>query len=400
MEKIIKKVKMPLSENASLAMKILKKRGYEAYVVGGCVRDFLMGKEPHDFDMTTNALPEEIMDAFRGYTLITSGMKHGTVAVMINKEKIEITTYRIDGEYSDNRHPESVTFSSCLRDDTLRRDFTMNALAYSDDEGIVDFNGGIADIDNKIIRAVGYPQKRFEEDALRIMRAVRFSCTLGFEIEENTEKKAQEGSNLLKNISAERICEELDKLLSGFFAGDCLNKNMAVFSAIIPEIFPLSESKIKALNSDYVNLVVSYAILFRGLDVETASKKCNFLKFSNDRKKKVLALLSFDSVPETKIETKLFLKSFGLESAQDFFAYNSAYGLNVEKVKEYVNEIAENKECYSLKQLAINGSDLISLGIADGEKIGKMLSEILMKVISGDLDNVKEVLLAHVIKNL
>ena len=396
MEKIIKKVQMPLSENVLSAMEILKKRGFEAYVVGGCVRDFLMGKKPHDFDMTTNALPEEIIEAFDGYTLITAGVKHGTVAVMINKEKIEITTYRIDGEYNDNRHPDSVTFSSFLRDDTLRRDFTMNALAYSDSEGIVDFNGGISDISDKIIRAVGEPQKRFEEDALRIMRAIRFSCTLGFEIEEKTARKAYECSKLLKNISAERICEEMDKLLTGFLAGDCINKNNTVFSVIIPEVFPMSETKIRALNSKYVNPVVSYAMLFDGLDSETATKLCCFLKFSNERKKKVLALLSCENIPKTKIETKMYLKTFGVETAQDFLTYKSAYGFDVTKAEKCVQEIVGNNECYSLKQLAISGSDLISLGITNGEKIGKILSDTLLKVIGGELENKKESLIKYV----
>ena len=400
MEKVVKKIKMPLSENVLTAMKILKKHGFEAYVVGGCVRDFLMGKEPHDFDMTTNALPEEIMAAFDGYTLITAGIKHGTVAVMINKEKIEITTYRIDGEYTDNRHPEKVTFSACLRDDTLRRDFTMNALAYSEEEGIVDYNGGIADVNNKLVRAVGEPIKRFEEDALRIMRAIRFSCVLGFEIEENTAREAQECSKLLKNISAERICEEMDKFLSGIRAGDCLNKFQSVFCEIVPDLFPLSESKINALNAQYVNSVVSYAILFRGIEIETVAKICRFLKFSNERKNKVLAILSCDAIPETNVEAKSLLQSLGPETIKDFIAYNSAYGFDMEKIEKYVEQILENGECYSLKQLAINGRDLLSLGISDGARIGNILSCVLLKVVCEELENDKEILINYVRNSL
>ena len=204
-----------IPQQVRLALSMMEQAGFEAYIVGGCVRDHLLGRTPHDFDITTSALPEETQKVFSGFKCIDVGIQHGTVAVIIDKMQLEITTYRIDGEYSDKRHPESVTFSSDLKDDLSRRDFTVNALACSKDGEIVDCFEGREDLEKKVIRCVGKAEKRFDEDALRIMRAVRFASQLGFTIESQTEEQVFSLKDTLKMISAERLRAELDKLICG-----------------------------------------------------------------------------------------------------------------------------------------------------------------------------------------
>lgn len=387
--------KMPLPNSVKKAIDILENNDFEAYVVGGCVRDFVMGKMPHDFDMTTNATPAQMLNIFSGYTTIDAGVKHGTVAVMIDSEKIEITTYRIDGEYNDARHPVSVVFSSNLRDDTLRRDFTVNAMAYSEKNGIVDFNGGLCDIENKIIRAVGEPEKRFEEDALRILRAVRFSSVLGFDIEGKTLLAAKKHAGLLKKISAERICEELDKFLAGNNVGFLLDNFAEIFAVVLPEIYPLSQEKRKALDFEFENLFVSYAMLLEGLQHNTVKKICERLKFSNERKKRVLAILSVEKTPLSKLDVKLLLSLIGRECFEDFLKFQKAHSIDVTRAEKFLSEIEEKDECYSLKGLAVDGKDLISIGVTNGEKIGKSLAVLLDKVMREELENTKEALLSY-----
>ena len=196
-------------------LEVLESNGFEAYMAGGCIRDFIMNKVPHDFDIATNALPDETKKCFEGYRIITNGEKHGTIAVIADGNTVEITTYRIDGNYSDSRHPESVEFSGNLLEDLSRRDFTVNAMALDKSGRLVDPFDGVKDIERKIIRTVGNPSDRFEEDALRIMRALRFASQLGFEIESETSDRIHEKAELLKKISAERIRDEFLKLLCG-----------------------------------------------------------------------------------------------------------------------------------------------------------------------------------------
>ena len=224
-----KKLNMPLPPEVTEIIERLENHGYEAYVVGGCVRDFVCKRKIHDYDITTSATPEETKNVFSDMRVIPTGERHGTVSVIFNdksiKEKqIEITTYRIDGEYTDSRHPTEVRFTRKLAEDLSRRDFTVNALAYNPRVGIVDIFGGIDDIKNKIIRAVGDAKKRFEEDALRILRALRFSSVLGFEIEKATSDALISHAHLLSHISAERIREEFSKLLLGENAVEVLQK--------------------------------------------------------------------------------------------------------------------------------------------------------------------------------
>ena len=228
-----------LPEQVRWALDCLERAGFEAYMVGGCVRDAVMGRIPSDYDITTSARPGEVMKVFDGEKVIETGLKHGTVTLLRRGMPLEITTYRVDGLYTDNRHPESVAFTSSIREDTARRDFTINSVAFSPVRGFADFYGGVKDIQVGIIRCVGDPEKRFREDALRIIRALRFAAVTGFEIEEATFKAACENSGLLRNISVERIREELVKLLCGQYAGRVLKKGVGIIGEVIPEVLPM-----------------------------------------------------------------------------------------------------------------------------------------------------------------
>ena len=229
-------IKLPT--NVLLAISMLEKAGYEAFAVGGAVRDSLLGKEASDFDITTSAFPHETKKVFEGFNVIETGIKHGTVTVIFDGEPLEITTYRIDGEYADNRHPSEVTFTKNVEDDLARRDFTINAMAFNPVRGLVDPFGGAEDLKNGIIRTVGDGEKRFSEDALRILRCIRFASVLGFNIEEKTAVNAKKMVSLLDNVSAERIFVELKKLICGKNAGRILLEFPEIITKIVPELQP------------------------------------------------------------------------------------------------------------------------------------------------------------------
>ncbi len=226
---------MFIPDNIRLILDMLNDAGFDAYVVGGCVRDALMGKQPHDFDITTSALPDEVKKVFSGFRVIETGLRHGTVTVLSSGDAVEITTFRVDGEYNDGRHPDSVEYSRCLEDDLMRRDFTVNAIAYNPVCGFVDVYGGENDINEQMLRCVGEPDKRFGEDALRIMRALRFSSVLGFDIHPETASSIHRNRHLLKKVSAERIFIELKQLLMGSNAVKVLLEFSDVICSIIPE---------------------------------------------------------------------------------------------------------------------------------------------------------------------
>ena len=232
------KYKITLPKQINKILEMIEKSGEEAYLIGGCVRDAFLGISPQDFDITTSATPEQIKEIFRGEKIIETGIKHGTVTVLYEGTTAEITTFRTEAGYSDGRRPDSVSFTSSLFDDTSRRDFTINAIAYNDNTGPVDFHGGIQDIKNKIIRCVGIPEKRFGEDALRILRAIRFASVLDFDIEKRTSDAIHSMSELLYKISAERIASEFSKLICGKAAKKILLEYSDVISVIIPELIP------------------------------------------------------------------------------------------------------------------------------------------------------------------
>ena len=434
--------------SALFALEKLTNSGFEAYLIGGSVRDFLMQMPLGDKDITTNATPEEVRGVFGRFRVIDTGIRHGTVTVLIDGEPIEITTYRCESAYSDNRRPDSVSFSKSFSDDVLRRDFTVNGIGVSKNGEIRDEVGGKLDIENKIIRAIGNPQERFSEDALRILRAVRFASVLGFEIEENTEKALIETKELLKNISAERKREELLKLINGKNAEEILLKYRDIIAVCIPEIecefdfeqhnrhhvFDVYTHSVKALSNAKYDTNVRMALLLHDIgkpktakfdekgemhfkchaaeSFEIADKILTDLRFSNAEKEEILTLIKYHDIPfmcedmknPSEKRIKRIVSKFGKDLSLklleirkcDNLAQNPEYFLGKEfysQCESLIFEIANGGECLTLKDLKINGNDLLNLGFS-GRKIGESLNLCLQKVLDGDLQNDKAELLA------
>jgi len=428
-----------IPEQVKTALKTLSDAGFEAYIVGGCVRDYLLGRIPNDYDITTNALPEQTRSLFGRYKCIDVGIQHGTVAVIIDKMQLEITTYRIDGEYSDKRHPESVTFSSDLKDDLSRRDFTVNALACDSSGCIVDCFDGRGDIERQIIRCVGEAEKRFDEDALRIMRAVRFASQLGFSIASETEKQIFALKDTLKMISAERLRAELDKLICGRSACDILTKYHEIPGVFIPEILKITEYD-RARSSDAWNrtaksvtaapkdIPVRLALLFHDIAVpeclttepdktgrftEHSEKGAQMagvilkrLKYDNKTLKAVTTLVKYHDVRMntrrdikhvmSEIGTELFFRLLDMQRALESAAAHS-FG-NLQYIQETADSIIDGNECLSVKELCIDGSSLMKAGFK-GSEIGNALNAVLNAVLDGELENSSDRLLEFAVKN-
>ena len=429
-----------ISISAQKAIRILEGSGYQAGLVGGCVRDMLMGKEPNDFDVTTNATPEEMKFVFRNERVIETGIKHGTLTVLFDNEPIEITTFRIDGEYKDNRHPENVTFSRNLIEDLKRRDFTVNALYYDLDEGIQDCFGGIDDLENKIIRAVGDPYKRFNEDALRILRAVRFSSTLGFEIEKETKRAMLACKHLLKNISAERIADEINKFVLGKNVKNALLENYEILGEICPEfvkmngfnqhnnwhIYDILEHTAVATESVPPILPLRLAMLFhdtgkvhtffrdeKGIghfyghgdkSAEIVKSYLHNYKYDNETQKEVYELVKHHDL-HTEADEVLIKKRLNRMGKERFLnlikiqrADNNAQNPELTKMEHFdilekmVDEIS-SQCCFTLSSLEINGSILMENGFEQGKIIGDILNILLTEVIENKLENEKNALL-------
>ncbi|MBR5320490.1 MAG: CCA tRNA nucleotidyltransferase [Clostridia bacterium] len=433
------------------AIEILKAKGFEAFLIGGSVRDFVMGLPIGDIDITTNATPEEVKQVFADFRVIETGIKHGTVTVLINNEPLEITTYRSEGTYSDNRHPDSVVFSTSLADDVVRRDFTMNGIAFDFDNGFCDLVGGLPDIKNKIIRCIGNAETRFNEDALRILRAMRFASVLGFEIETETKNAIHKCKDLLKNISAERIREEFTKLICGKKAYSVLQEFSDVICVFIPEIsncvgfeqknkhhcFDVYTHTLKAVEKSSQNSIIRLALFFHDIgkpsvahfdekgeqhyyshpkkSAEMTEKIMTRLRFDNDTKNKVVTLVKMHDSPITlndispdRKRVKKIMSQIGEDLIFDLIeikycdnsAQNPEYfrGENFYKeCREIVNEILSTNECFSIKHLAINGNDLIALGFK-GKKIGEALEKTLTAVIDGKVKNEKSELFEYIKK--
>lgn len=382
-----------LPSDTEYIIETLQKNGYEAYAVGGCVRDMLNGDTPHDFDITTSAEPEAVISLFK--KTVPTGIKHGTVTVIINGVPNEVTTYRTDGEYRDHRRPDSVIFVKSLREDLARRDFTVNAMAYNKRDGLKDFFGGKQDIQNRILRAVGEPERRFYEDALRILRLFRFSSVLGFNIEENTLKAALEYAPTLKSVSAERIYSELLKTLCG--------KNPAALKPLTD----IGGLRFSGLTSDpdygILPLLGSadtklFAFLYSGGADVTAA--LDFLRVPNKTKKAARDMLTLLNMPfpKTKPEIKEMLYLTSPVSVENYFDYKAAYGENCENARNMLSEIIENAEPYKISDLKIRGEDLKKLGIR-GRETGEMLEALRKYVIPDPTLNTKSRLLEE-IKNL
>ena len=362
----------------------LNKTGHEAYVVGGCVRDSIMGRQPNDWDVCTSASPQETKECFSNHQTIDIGMKHGTVGVIFQMKDsgcidcfdtyydvVEITTYRIDGEYKDSRHPDEVQFTKKIEEDLARRDFTMNAIAYNPADGYVDPYGGQEDIEREEIKTVGNPEQRFEEDALRIMRGLRFAAQLGFQIEETTAEAMQRLVDTVQKVSAERVQTELGKLVAGSFVDRVMAEHGGTLEIAVPGIRCVPVAHLPNIKT------VRLAKLF------PAEAEQHMRNLRMDRKTTAevaaLARLFAGKEPENKIAVKRCIRAEGLEIAT---LYMEALGR-----KKEIDEIVENNECCTVEQLDISGRDLIEMGIKDGREIGATLERMLDAVIEGRVEN-------------
>lgn len=454
---------MNLPENIKLALRILQENGFKAGVVGGCVRDFIMNNNPHDYDITTNAKPDEIKRIFNSFKIIdTNGEKHGTVVVLINKESVEITTFRVDGDYSDGRRPDMVNFTNSLEQDLLRRDFTMNALFY-DKTNIVDLFNGVNDIQNKIIRAVGNADERFKEDSLRILRALRFASKYGFIIEPETKKAMIKNKSLLKNVSVERISSEFSQILSGPYCVSILEEYVDIIIEFIPElkqmincpqhnkhhIYDVWNHTLKSISAlDSLDIFPEEILKFRLImlfhdigkpntlstdengwnhfykhptESENITKRIfERLKISNSVNskilKEVLILIKYHDIEVTNKKNKIIKAIITLdrniETFNDWIVVKQADSLaqNLIISKEHLEKLDMIKSSFlslkknnniivNLNQLNISGKDLINLGLK-GKDIGIMLNNLLHDVAFGNLLNEKEILKNSVIKRI
>lgn len=393
---------------------VIKEYGADAYVVGGCVRDSLMGRTPHDWDICTPALVCELLSMFeeKGYYVIPTGLKHGTITVHLNGNNYEITTFRKDGSSSDHRHPDNVEFTSDLELDLERRDFTINAMAYNPEIGLIDLFGGLDDIENKVIRCVEDPKDRFNEDALRLMRAIRFACQLGFSIHPSIgwEIGYTNICEDLKYVSAERINSEFCKMIVYDDFYKRLGWNIRLFKTIFPELEDLIDnhrndflSTVDALkNYKSKDLITRLAVFFSIFHFDKVELIMRRLKFDCDTIKKVKELVEFKYLScncNNFINDKSFIKSYlmciGVEQFERLMEINRSYGVKVNyySINNKLNEIISNKECYSIKELAVNGDDLIANGFAPGKDIGEVLMALLSFVIQDNDLNTKEQLL-------
>lgn len=367
---------LSIPENAALVIDRLKQNGYEAYIVGGCVRDSLLGLECSDFDITTSANPEKVIELFE--KTVPTGIKHGTVTVIIENEPIEVTTFRTEGAYNDSRHPENVEFVSDLKEDLSRRDFTVNAIAYNEKAGIIDLFGGVSDLENKILRAVGDPDKRFREDALRILRLFRFASQLDFKIEENTLKSALELKDGLKNISRERIFAELQKSVNG--------KNPKAILPLINsgalEFLGITGKPDLSVTSDNPDLRL-WGLL------KACDNPLEVLKNLKASNKQIMKAQNFVKLSQIEMETKEDIKNaLFLTDEQTVRAFFEYYKKDTAKL----NEIIENNEPYLISHLAVTGEDLQKLGFV-GKEIGERLEALRKEVVKDPQKNEKVTLL-------
>ncbi len=440
-------IKLP--ETTAYIIERIEKNGFEAFAVGGCIRDSLLGRVPNDWDITTSAKPEDIMNIFEN--TVETGIEHGTVTVVIDKEPYEVTTYRIDGDYTDGRHPDSVEFTENIEEDLSRRDFTINAMAYNNSTGLVDVFGGREDLENRVIRCVGNPKKRFEEDALRMMRGIRFSAQLGFSIDKDTFKAIEEMADSISAVSIERINVEFTKTLMSDAKKIMIYHETGILKNVLPELYTIEKENLRKdfsieksikmgiecanlCKKDlacrlagffvYINEAIGIENTKKILkkmryDNKTISKTCELLKYSmrnisNNKEDLKYLLMKLDSVEllEDLIDLKAAEVDTYLETQKKIFEDESTkndesdkVGLEVleaftveslivlNNVENTLKEIVDNKECFRVKDLDINGKDLIAAGVKPGKEIGEMLNKILKEVIKNPDINKKEKLL-------
>lgn len=431
-------MKIELPRKVVLIIKNLQRHGYDAYAVGGCVRDSILNRKPEDWDITTSAKPEQVKRIFR--RTVDTGIEHGTVTVLIGKDGFEVTTYRVDGLYEDGRHPKEVTFTSRLEEDLKRRDFTINAMAYNDDERLVDAFGGMRDLNYHLIRCVGDPKERFSEDALRILRAVRFSAQLAFPIEPETAEAIKSLAPNLEKISAERIQAELVKLLVSDHPERIQDAcELGITKVVLPEWddmvgvkqntphhkYDVAAHTVHALQNVKNNKVLRLTMLFHDMgkpvmkttdengrdhfkghaiaSEQIAKTVMKRLKFDNDTIRKVTKLVAYHDyrMEPTGANVRRAMHEIGVELFPYYLAVRladtkaqSSYERrgkleNIIQIRELYRNALRNKECVTLKDLAVTGTDLINLGIAPGKELGTLLNELLDMVIEDPAWNQK-----------
>ena len=431
-------MKIELPRKVVLIIKNLQRHGYDAYAVGGCVRDSILNRKPEDWDITTSAKPEQVKRIFR--RTVDTGIEHGTVTVLIGKDGFEVTTYRVDGLYEDGRHPKEVTFTSRLEEDLKRRDFTINAMAYNDDERLVDAFGGMRDLNYHLIRCVGDPKERFSEDALRILRAVRFSAQLAFPIEPETAEAIKSLAPNLEKISAERIQAELVKLLVSDHPERIQDAcELGITKVVLPEWddmvgvkqntphhkYDVAAHTVYALQNVKNDKVLRLTMLFHDMgkpvmkttdengrdhfkghaiaSEQIAKTVMKRLKFDNDTIRKVTKLVAYHDyrMEPTGANVRRAMHEIGVELFPYYLAVRladtkaqSSYERrgkleNIIQIRELYRNALRNKECVTLKDLAVTGTDLINLGIAPGKELGTLLNELLDMVIEDPAWNQK-----------
>ena len=438
------KFNIDIPDGVNLLIHTLQDNGHSAYVVGGCVRDSILGREPHDWDICTSATPEQMLEVFKGRRVIETGLQHGTITVVVDKIPYEITTYRIDGDYSDNRRPDSVTFTDNLIEDLKRRDFTINAMAYNDTQGLVDPFHGVEDIECGKIQCVGSAKERFNEDALRILRAIRFASQLEFSIEPETDWQIHQLYKNLENISVERINSEFCKIAS--FDNFCVELLLYkdVFSLFIPElkdmidfpqnnpwhIYNVFDHTIHAVaECGSKDLITRLAVFFHDfgkphsyqdgedgirhfkshakVSAEMTDNIMKRLRFDNDTRSKVVELVQYHDATCSvgKKYVKKWLNKIGEEQfrrliklkeadnkAQNLERSNERIG-GLHEIESIIDEVLKEQECFSLKDLAVKGEDLISIGYKSGRALGVALRGLLDCVIAEEVENNKVELL-------
>ncbi len=425
-------------------------KGFESFLVGGCVRDFIFGKTPMDFDIATNALPVEVKEIFKEFTVVETGIEHGTVTIVSADGKVEVTTYRIDGKYEDGRRPEGVFFTDTIEQDLGRRDFTINAMAYSPRIGLVDPYGGRDDIKSGIIRCVGNPDKRFEEDYLRILRGLRFASVTGFDLENRTKETMIRLKLKISSVAAERIREEFIKILCGQYVGKILLEHREFIEVIVPEtgksfdfnqnnpyhVFDVYRHTVEVVKSTPAAKTLRLAAFFHDIgkpfvyseDEKGTGHFYGHVKVSTGLTEEVMSRLKFDNetivrvknlvkyhdreiLPDKKAIRKFLIKNpvsqleeLLILKKADVFGQNPALAhriKEIEKLEILLKEILDEGSCFTLKSLAINGNDLIKLGIKPGRKVGQILDECLVKVVNEELPNSCNELIKYVkIKHL
>ena len=431
-------MKIELPRKVVLIIKNLQRHGYDAYAVGGCVRDSILNRKPEDWDITTSAKPEQVKRIFR--RTVDTGIEHGTVTVLIGKDGFEVTTYRVDGLYEDGRHPKEVTFTSRLEEDLKRRDFTINAMAYNDDERLVDAFGGMRDLNYHLIRCVGDPKERFSEDALRILRAVRFSAQLAFPIEPETAEAIKSLAPNLEKISAERIQAELVKLLVSDHPERIQDAcELGITKVVLPEWddmvgvkqntphhkYDVAAHTVHVLQNVKNDKVLRLTMLFHDMgkpvmkttdengrdhfkghaiaSEQIAKTVMKRLKFDNDTIRKVTKLVAYHDyrMEPTGANVRRAMHEIGVELFPYYLAVRladtkaqSSYERrgkleNIIQIRELYRNALRNKECVTLKDLAVTGTDLINLGIAPGKELGTLLNELLDMVIEDPAWNQK-----------